>query len=642
MFMRSNGLIVLLFVFLLSFKGFGQENTRRDSLEQKLSSRVLSTKETIEALNELSWEFIDVDPSKAQQLARKSLGLLDKEKNVAQQAIAYHRLGIALYNRNKLDSARIALNNALSLAGQNENLLGSIYLGLGNTEADKGNYETSLEMYQKALRIYEKLNDMPQTAHVLSSIGALYINLRNYDKMYEYTIKALEYHRKAGMKSGIASNLANLGEYYIQKNDTAKVFESLSESQKLFHELHSYINESNVLSSIGDYYSIFFNQQDKAIEIYKQSLSLLKDGENNNLRTDFYRKITFAYYKKLDYKNALANMLKAAEYTDTSNIDYMRVNYYYLVYLYIGLKDDINASNTLDKYVELSDKVYQANQKKSFAEMDVKYQTEKKELKITSLEKERKFIIIVSILGGILLMSLVILFAARQKVLAHQKKIAEQQILQLEQEKKLVATQAILQGETTERVRLSKDLHDGLGGLLSVTKHKIASMKGSLTIPDDQVEVFNSALEMLDCSITELRRVAHNLMPESLMRYGLNSAINDFCNSIDKVNYHFYGVEKRLDDKLEVSAFRIVNELVNNALKHSNASTINVQLVQEHERISITIYDDGIGFDPKTIDRSKPGGLNNIESRVLSFNGRMDVFSAPAKGTEISVEFKLL
>jgi len=165
-------------------------------------------------------------------------------------------------------------------------------------------------------------------------------------------------------------------------------------------------------------------------------------------------------------------------------------------------------------------------------------------------------------------------------------------------------------------------------------------MKGSLTIPEEQVKTFNSALEMLDNSIKELRRVAHNLMPESLMRYGLSAAIKDFCGSIDKATYHFYGVEKRIDEKLEVAAFRIVSELVNNALKHANASKINVQLVQEQDRISLTVYDDGCGFDLKAIDKTKSVGLNSIEQRVVSFNGRIDILSEPGKGTEITVEFK--
>ncbi|HCX99772.1 MAG TPA: histidine kinase, partial [Bacteroidales bacterium] len=234
---------------------------------------------------------------------------------------------------------------------------------------------------------------------------------------------------------------------------------------------------------------------------------------------------------------------------------------------------------------------------------------------------------------------IIVLIAASRKFLLQKRKLAERKIVQLEQEKQLIATQSVLEGETAERARLSKDLHDGLGGLLSVAKHKIANMKGSLTIPEEQVGTFNSALEMLDNSIKELRRVAHNLMPESLVWYGLNSAISDFCNNVDKAKYHFYGTEKWYFEKLEVAAFRIVSELVNNALKHANASKISVQLVQEQDRISITVYDDGCGFDAKSFDRSKPGGLNNIQARVISFNGRIDILSSSEKGTEVSVEF---
>ncbi|MDY0199051.1 MAG: sensor histidine kinase, partial [Tenuifilaceae bacterium] len=275
----------------------------------------------------------------------------------------------------------------------------------------------------------------------------------------------------------------------------------------------------------------------------------------------------------------------------------------------------------------------------ALTETEVKYETEKKELRINLLEKQRRLTLLLSILGGVLIIILLVLFATSYKFLSQKRKMAEQKIVQLEQEKMLIAAQSLLEGETAERTRLSKDLHDGLGGLLSVAKHKIATMKGSLTIPEEQVGAFNSALEMLDNSIKELRRVAHNLMPESLVRYGLNSAISDFCNSIDKANYHFYGTEKRVDEKLEVAVFRIVNELVNNALKHANASKINVQLVQEQDRISITVYDDGRGFDAKSIDMSRAGGLNNVQSRVISFNGRIDILSSPEKGTEISVEF---
>lgn len=86
---------------------------------------------------------------------------------------------------------------------------------------------------------------------------------------------------------------------------------------------------------------------------------------------------------------------------------------------------------------------------------------------------------------------------------------------------------------------------------------------------------------MLDSSIKDLRRVAHNLMPETVMKLGINPAISDFCRSFDNANYHFYGTERRLDDKIEIAVYRIVSELVNNTIKHSNAEQINVQLRSE-------------------------------------------------------------
>ena len=310
-------------------------------------------------------------------------------------------------------------------------------------------------------------------------------------------------------------------------------------------------------------------------------------------------------------------------------------------------------SKLLQSY-NLKDTVFNESKQLHINYLESLYQSEKKEKEIIILRdsqkeseltlKRRKYQItgLVILVLGISLVATFIFLRIKDKQLISTQKlhIQEQQIKKLEQEKQLVATQALLEGETSERARLSKDLHDGLGGLLSVTKHKMANMKGSLTIPEEQVETFNSALEMLDNSIKELRRVAHNLMPESLMRYGLSAAIKDFCESIDKATYHFYGVEKRIDEKLEVAAFRIVSELVNNALKHANANKINVQLVQEQDRISLTVYDDGCGFDTKSIDKTKSIGLNSVEQRVVSFNGRIDILSEPGKGTEVAVEFK--
>lgn len=164
-------------------------------------------------------------------------------------------------------------------------------------------------------------------------------------------------------------------------------------------------------------------------------------------------------------------------------------------------------------------------------------------------------------------------------------------------------------------------------------------MKKDVIIETDDVSRFNKVLEMLDNSIQELRRVAHNMMPESLSRYGLKIALEDFCNSFSNVKFHFFGEENRLEKTLETTIYRAVHELVNNAVKHSQAETINVQLIQQEDVVSINVQDNGLGF--KTDEDFKGRGLQNIQNRVNSVGGTMNIFSAPDKGTEISIDINI-
>ena len=135
-----------------------------------------------------------------------------------------------------------------------------------------------------------------------------------------------------------------------------------------------------------------------------------------------------------------------------------------------------------------------------------------------SMQKERKLILCLSISIGAALLLLLAVLLFRQRLMNQKKKLAEQQVKQLEQEQQLIATKAVLDGETTERSRLARDLHDGLGGMLSAVKFNLHDMKQGRTLESDDVARFDKAMDMLDASINELRRVAHNMMPESLSR----------------------------------------------------------------------------------------------------------------------------
>jgi signal transduction histidine kinase len=281
------------------------------------------------------------------------------------------------------------------------------------------------------------------------------------------------------------------------------------------------------------------------------------------------------------------------------------------------------------------------------AELKTKYETEKKDdqlnLQHAEIAKRRSITHAISVLTVLLLFIFILVY----RTFKQKQKLQAQRILQLEAEKQLSATEAVLKGEEQERTRLAKDLHDGLGGMLSGIKFSLNTMKENLIMTPDNAQAFERSIDMLDSSIQEMRRVAHNLMPETLLKYGLDTALKDFCSYINgsgvlKVNYQSFGLENiKMEESVSVSVYRIIQELVNNILKHANAGFALVQLTLSGDTLLIDVEDDGKGFELTVLDKRKGIGWNNIYSRLEYLNGKLDVQSQPGKGTSIHIEIKL-
>jgi signal transduction histidine kinase len=279
-------------------------------------------------------------------------------------------------------------------------------------------------------------------------------------------------------------------------------------------------------------------------------------------------------------------------------------------------------------------------------ELEVKYETEKKETQIAALEGEKRLMLWLSVAAGtVLLLALAAFFflwrwtVQKKRLAESQKELADRQIKQLEQEKQLIATQAVLDGEMQERIRLARDLHDSLGSILAAAKYNLVDIKQISTLGEKDVECYHKAVCLLDDSMSEMRRVAHHLAPEPLSRTGLKQSVADFCNTIPVVKFSYYGDDTRFDPKLEIMVYRILHELVTNAMKHAGAKNILVQIVREPDRIALTVSDDGCGFDLSA--ESKGMGLRNIRARVESFKGNLDIDSKPGEGTGIRIELRI-
>lgn len=214
-----------------------------------------------------------------------------------------------------------------------------------------------------------------------------------------------------------------------------------------------------------------------------------------------------------------------------------------------------------------------------------------------------------------------------------------------ESDKKLIASlqenQKLLE---VERSRLARDLHDGLGGLLSGVKLTLSSISGITILPDKNAGIFASAINQLDNTIAEMRRVAHSMMPEALLKFGLNEAVQDFCDGINETNaikmkYQQINFKEPLEKPTEVILYRIIQELSNNSIKHAAASIIFIQLNQHERGISLVVEDDGKGFD--TTQTKKGDGLQNVQSRIDYLKGNWDIKSEIGNGTSVNIEIPL-
>jgi signal transduction histidine kinase len=295
-------------------------------------------------------------------------------------------------------------------------------------------------------------------------------------------------------------------------------------------------------------------------------------------------------------------------------------------------------------YQVLNDTILNSERTKQFSEREARFQSEKKDTQIklqkaTITQKNT----LSMVLAGAVLALLVIGFLAYGNY-KHKQVLQQQRINELETEKQLTATEAVLKGEEQERTRLAKDLHDGLGGMLSGIKYSLNTMKGNLVMTPDNAQAFERSMDMLDSSIKEMRRVAHNMMPEALVKFGLDTALKDFCADINKsgalhVSYQSIGLgNTEIDQTTSITIYRIVQELLNNTMKHASAKNAIVQLCKTNGQIAVTVEDDGKGFDTSVLKGTRGIGWSNIQNRVEFLKGKLDVNSAPDKGTSVLIE----
>ncbi len=544
----------------------------------------------------------------------------------------------------KLDSSSLLLDEAFSLlAGKTDkaskDLYGSLLMRKANLFQQHQNTDSAIYYYLQAATNYA---DKRIVAYY--NISGIYRSLNDTSKTLAYARQTHSIALEAKDSVFLLRSLIVLGDAFVLAGKRDSVWSITQTGMPMAAKMNMPFATGMFHAQLGYYYSDSATRYDSALSHYRYALDIFTAYNLQFEQALALQHLGNVCLKKGDYSEAIGYLKKAT--TLARQLDLNQVLFYTLKDLSLAFEKTGNLAESnqyLRELLAVNDTLQQRNNQKTVMELEAKYQMQKKEASLAVQQKdiqEKKFMIWFLLLG---LVTLTITSLLLYRNYHHKQKLQQVKIEELEADKQLAATEAVLKGEEQERARLAKDLHDGLGGMLSGIKHSLNAVKG--TLAPDNAQVFERNIDMLDSSIKEMRRVAHNMMPEALVKFGLDTALKDFCNDINqsgalKVTYHSIGMDNtELDRTTSIAIYRIVQELLNNIIKHAETPNAIVQVSKNGNITSVTVEDDGKGFDTKVLEYKEGIGWRNIQSRVDYLKGKLDVRSEPGKGTSVWIEF---
>jgi len=565
--------------------------------------------------------------------------VLQSKRPYTEKINASLRILETLETRN-FDSAILEGNKALSLARKHTDsvAVAEIKRHIGVASYFKGNYAVAATNYYESVAILEKANEKKKLAPVYNELGKLYRKTRDLDKAMENYEKAAAIFKQLNDTGGISMILNESGVVYEYKADYKEALNRYSASLKLAESAGDSLSVSYSVSNIAGIYVI-----EKKYEAAESNLlRALKIREQ--LKDSFAMALT---YSDLGVAmNGKGDYAKAAEYLQVSNrlaeaLQYVELqsnNYSELANLSQKQGDFQEAYEYYLKRSYLRDSLFAMEKTKQIAELNTKYESAKKEQQIQQQHNRIRMqnYLFIGIGGLVLLTGLLIHSQYRRSKLRQETTMKTERMKQQE-----MAVKAVIEAEENERQRIAKDLHDGVGQMMSAAKMNLSAFESELPFAsEEQKKALEKVIQLVDESCKEVRTVSHIMMPNALLKKNLAAAIRDFVDKLNnktlQTHVHTEGLEERLDSNIETVLYRVIQECVHNAIKHAGATTLDISLIRDKDGISGTIEDNGRGFDSSDKENFDGIGLKNITTRIEYLKGTVDFDTAPGRGTVVA------
>lgn len=577
--------------------------------------------------------------------------------------IFFEVIGFGQFDRKK-DYTYQELNNILELARTNNDneTLAEVYLKLGDYEGDYfKEFDKSLKYYNNAITYFKTIKNANGLLRANHAIANRYRDAGLNSEALQILQSIATTYQENDDYIGLTRVWYDLNLTYRNLGDYQAALQYLNKAAFANSSLKDTILGLKILFSKIETFESTYELDSALIDAFKAfDLSTLIHNNEMAAQSLFYigytNKQNQNYDKAEKYINNSLSILPFHAYSEWRKK------------IYKELADIYNATGKPDlgyeyllKYTLLSDSITNKNRLESFNNLALKYGTKEKQTSIELLKMEKEYEINKNVIQrrslyilafGLFIVLLSVYFIIKfynqqiytAKIINEQKEeINYQKIRELEDTVRINSMRSMIEGQEIERERIAKDLHDSLGGLLSAVKLQFDYL-GSVNQDVNLQKAYTQAHHLLDTAVSEVRTISRNLQPSSLQELGLVPAIKDLINRFNGENYpdidfQYYEMPEKMDRMIALTVYRIIQELLNNSLKHAQASEILIQLNSEDDELVIQYEDNGVGYDPNDL-KHRGMGLENIKTRVNFVHGSIHTESEPGNGMSVIIRVK--
>jgi signal transduction histidine kinase len=607
-----------------------------DSLLNELKKTSLSTEQQYNIQLKLATLYTENEPPKAPAFLEQALASARKLKNDPQVGFVYQQRANYQEKTGHFEEALEDLAAAMKYADnsyEGNKLFIFSNISKGSVLRRQSKYEDALKALLLASGKADEMKNDTLIYSTLTQLGILSVTMKNLDRAKEYHTQAIDIAKRLKNNRKIAKSYGNIGIIYREQE---KYKEGIEYNEKALEYAYLSGDSSSIsyaLSELGTMYDRA-GQSIKATPYLLQSIAI---RERNNEQNE----LAYSYFYMGGNQSKLG---KAAESEDWVRKGYAQaakikntkqiVDAFQMMYINFDRnKKPDSALAYLRKFVKMRDSLSSVEVKEKMEELNIRYETQKKDLKIKD-EKIKNTYLMAGI--GLLLLGLALLYSVLIRRKLKYKNQLQETLIQ-EQNK---STRAIIEAEENERQRIASDLHDGVGQYMTAAKMNLESLTDKLNFKNEtDALTYKNAIGLVADSVGEVRSISHNMMPNALLKNGLGIAVRSFLDSINqqklKVQLFTDGLNTPIDSNTEIFLYRIIQECVNNVLKHADASELNISILIDHQELDVTIEDNGKGFDITNLSEKAGIGISNMQKRIQFLKGDIHWDSIPGRGTTV-------